>query len=106
MEEISNILDNFLYKDVKNIVLDYTYHKCKICKRYIFDEYVNYCRKDIICSDCIQQNGYRLCRKEDCEKYYLLSNNPECYICDSKCKVFCYDCSYQEIINKNKEKKD
>ena len=87
------ILDNYFYPDVRNIVLDYLYKKCKSCKLYCDDDFAfKMYDGNIICILCYDNDKFFNCKS--CKLIYPYpSEDNICKMCRNKsCKYYCYNC--------------
>lgn len=92
-KEISDILDLFFYKDVREIIEDYLFVNCKICKNKItYENAFDSLDNSFYCISCVREKNINCCA--NCNLYYDISDNKNliCSICFKSCSVFCCKC--------------
>lgn len=114
--------------DIANLIIDYIYNKCFLCKHNFLDDDLYMCwnkngKKNMICCKlCIKKNNFKLCMV--CQKFNEMNNPLDIYnlskkftnkpklldICDEcleeretyfYCKVLDVCCDIMNIINNN-----
>lgn len=85
------LLSNFTSRDTTEIILNFLFTSCKICKKKIlFEETKKTYMKEIICLNCIQTKDFIHC--STCKLYYDKCITGICRSCETYCHFFCPIC--------------
>lgn len=87
------ILKHYTYKDISDIIMDYTYNKCIVCNNHTTD-FLSLYDDNYICSKCVVNGDLIEC--QHCKKLYVLNLGVQCLICKNLCKLFCNLCKKKD----------